>query len=463
MLEGLEIAEVHRTQLEYSGRLDTEYYRPEYLKYETLLKGRGSKPLSHVANFLIGPFGSAFTVENYTQDKTYRYIRGKDIKPMRLMDDDSVYMPQKDFERLSRYSLRPNDLLVSVVGTLGNAAIIEAEDTPAIFSCKSAVVRVNSINPYYLLTYLNSKFGHSLLLRKQRGAVQQGLNLDDLKTLDVFVASTELQIAIEKIYKKSTKITSDSTLAFAQAETLLLQTLGMTNFAPSSEAVNIKSFKDSFASSGRMDAEYYQPKYEMLLKLLKRDGLTIGDMAAVRNERFRPNLEGNFEYIEIGGLNGDGTVTAETTLHIAAPSRASQLVRSGDIVTSTVRPIRRLTGLIAPAQEASVCSSGFVVLNPQHIAAEVLLVFLRIPLICELLDLQTTATMYPAISEKDLLAIPIHKIKQAVQTQIAELVQQSFKLKAESERLLEVAKRAVEVAIEQDEAAGMAYIEAACV
>ena len=38
------------------------------------------------------------------------------------------------------------------------------------------------------------------------------------------------------------------------------------------------------------------------------------------------------------------------------------------------------------------------------------------------------------------------------------LAQQSFTLKAQSERLLEAAKRAVEIAIEQDEAAGMAYL-----
>ncbi|MEO7231567.1 MAG: hypothetical protein ABIW96_02480 [Polaromonas sp.] len=36
--------------------------------------------------------------------------------------------------------------------------------------------------------------------------------------------------------------------------------------------------------------------------------------------------------------------------------------------------------------------------------------------------------------------------------------QQSFTLKAQSECLLEAAKRAAEIAIEQDEAAGMAYL-----
>jgi hypothetical protein len=36
----------------------------------------------------------------------------------------------------------------------------------------------------------------------------------------------------------------------------------MADFSPSTESINIKSFKDSFAATGRLDAEYYQPKYE---------------------------------------------------------------------------------------------------------------------------------------------------------------------------------------------------------
>lgn len=46
------------------------------------------------------------------------------------------------------------------------------------------------------------------------------------------------------------------------------------------------------------------------------------------------------------------------------------------------------------------------------------------------------------------------------QQKIAHLVQESFTLKAESERLLAVAKRTVETEIEQDEAAAMAYLAA---
>lgn len=46
---------------------------------------------------------------------------------------------------------------------------------------------------------------------------------------------------------------------------------------------------------------------------------------------------------------------------------------------------------------------------------------------------------------------PIPCIDDNTQTKIAALVKESFSQKSESERLLEAAKRAVEIAIEQDE------------
>ncbi|MDD1628849.1 MAG: hypothetical protein LUQ48_00300 [Methylococcaceae bacterium] len=62
--------------------------------------------------------------------------------------------------------------------------------------------------------------------------------------------------------------------------------------------------------------------------------------------------------------------------------------------------------------------------------------------------------LYP----KDIDNFYIPFINEDTQTQIVDLVQQSFALKAKSERLLETAKRAVEIAIETDEQTAMAYI-----
>jgi type I restriction enzyme M protein len=140
LMDGLEAAEVMYRNLEFSGRIDSEYYRPEFLDFETKILSTNHCLLKEEAKFLIGPFGSQFIVENYDKDSPYRYVRGRDVKPFFVVDDENANMPESDYERLSKYKLKENDLLISVVGTLGNVSIVTNDVLPAIFSCKSTVV-----------------------------------------------------------------------------------------------------------------------------------------------------------------------------------------------------------------------------------------------------------------------------------------------------------------------------------
>lgn len=128
-----------------------------------------------------------------------------------------------------------------------------------------------------------------------------------------------------------------------------------------------------------------------------------------------------------------------------------------DIITSTVRPIRRLSAQIDPDQNGYVCSSGFVVLEPTGIRPELLLTFLRLPIICELMDLLASASMYPAISEAEILGLPLPSVDDATEKAVVAAVQEGRAARAHS--LLDAAKRAVEIAIEDSEAAALAYLD----
>jgi hypothetical protein len=77
----------------------------------------------------------------------------------------------------------------------------------------------------------------------------------------------------------------------------------------------------------------------------------------------------------------------------------------------------------------------------------VLLTFLRLPVICEILDLHTTASMYPAISVQRLMGIPILVPSERVQQQIISKIQEGAALRRKSSRLLDRAKSAIEDAI----------------
>jgi type I restriction enzyme S subunit len=90
--------------------------------------------------------------------------------------------------------------------------------------------------------------------------------------------------------------------------------------------------------------------------------------------------------------------------------------------------------------------------------SETLLVLFKSNLMQNLLKQGCTGTILTAINKDEFYSLPVPMINEDIQNKIADLVQQSFALKAQSTHLLDVAKRAVEVAIEQDEAAAFAYI-----
>ena len=73
--------------------------------------------------------------------------------------------------------------------------------------------------------------------------------------------------------------------------------------------------------------------------------------------------------------------------------------------------------------------------------------YLRLPVVCEILDLHTTASMYPAISTTDLLNVPIPIPSSEVRSKIVELTQKSRRSRREAKHLLEEAKRRVEAMI----------------
>ena len=450
--------------LEYSGRLDSEYYRPKWLAFEALIHKRGGKPLSDVADFLIGPFGSAFNVDNYTKDKKYRYIRGKDVKPMQLMNNDNVYMPQADFDRLSKYALKKNDLLLSVVGTVGNAAIVEEKNLPAIFSCKSTVIRTKTINPYYLLSYLNSKFGQSLLRRKERGAVQQGLNLDDLKRLDFYQAEQDFQDATAEAYRAAANANVASNMAYRQAETLLLHTLSLSSFEPTCEKANVKSLSESFGKTGRLDAEHYQPKYEQLYKILAANNnlFKLGDRLSFNQRGSQPDYADkglpvvNSKHVQRGEVNMTDTRFA------TMPDKANAVViKKGDVLINGTGV--GTIGRAAPYLHASnaLPDNHVTVLRTDALSP-----------ICLALYLNSIAGQYQVeqyfkgssgqieLYPADIANFWCPELDESVQNKIDALIEESFALKSKSKQLLEAAKRAVEIAIEQDEAAAMAYLAA---
>jgi len=467
LLEGLDISEVRLSQLEFSGRLDSEYYRPSHIGLEKLIFARDGVPLSTLCDFVIGPFGSAFTVENYTDNQTYRYIRGKDVKPMRLVESDNVYMPKADFDRLSKYALRAGDILVSVVGTLGNSALIEKKHLPAIFSCKNTALRTRGIDPRYLITYLNCEYGSSLLVRKERGAVQKGLNLDDLKTLTVYVASTSLQRAISEIHISAATENEKAKEHLSKAETTLLRALELENWNAPEPLSYIRSSRDAF-DAGRLDAQYFHPaKTEALAKLSALSNCTVGDQFNSIRELWQPdddsspNVVRNYDLTDALSPFLDGT---KEPIHRTSIASTKKKIRGGDLVVSRLGSYLKEIAVVQSGGSVSmVASTEYIVLRPKQsgsVSVEALLIFLRSSLPQVVFKWSQDGSTHPRFDEKELLRLPLPRVLIRHSKEYVTIVHSLIAKRERATQLLDAAKRAIEIAIEQDEKVAFDYLEA---
>ncbi len=466
LLEGLEISEILLKDLEFSKRLDAEYYKKLLLHYEQQIRQNSEYiKLSDDANFLIGPFGSSFDTSNYIDNGEYRYVRGQDVKPFQLKDQEIRYLPKDDYFRLEKYALKENDILISVVGTLGNACSVRKKDLPAIFSCKSTAIRTKNINSNYLVAFLNSKYGRGLLLRKERGAIQKGLNLEDLKTILVPSFSTLFQLQIDKLIREADILIENSKNKYLNAENLLLNEIGLKDFTPSKEAVNIKSFKESFSITKRLDAEYYQKKYDdiELVILNYKNGfsklknqieyITTGEYAinySLKNENLRP-------YIRNTNIN-NGIINTDDN-YFVNPIDFRSKSKVDEILTSRVGTIG-LFGVVKENQVDFVYSDNILCFKfIEGLLPDVYALLFSTKYYHQLLEKLSGGSVQPLITQTSLKELYIPLIKLKVQEKVAILLEESFKHKAESERLFDVSKKAVEMAIEADEDAAIRFIE----
>lgn len=144
------------------------------------------------------------------------------------------------------------------------------------------------------------------------------------------------------------------------------------------------------------------------------DDLWLSDLADLVNERTNPAkfVSETFDYIEISNVSPNSfTVKAKEVPITEAPSRARKLVRSGDVLVSTVRPERRTIGIVRDSNDGAVCTTGFAVLRPKAVDSYTLAKLLGSDFVTAQLLRYNIGIAYPAIEETCLsdVLLPIRK------------------------------------------------------
>jgi len=425
------------SRIEQSLRMDGEYYQPLYLHYANItLSGETLETNTAITH--------PIEIKRVYEKSGVQILLAQNIRYNRLDFSTVVYMPLSVVNQISRNKLSVDDVVMTRSGAnFGDAAVYKGVPSE-IYACADClIIRPRDIPGGYLSTYLNTKIGRALLTRGAYGMAQPHIAPNYLYTMRLPRFGDDFEQEIDKLVVQAYELEGHSKTLYTEAETLLLAELGLEALDLSHQTTYTQKASQVWAA-GRLDAEYFQSKYQRAMEIMAQSGKTVNDVARLAKRRFKPKPGQSFQYIEIGGVGQAGYAESQTVPGENAPSRAQWIVKAGDVITSTVRPIRRLSAFIELEQDGYVCSSGFAVLKPTAIEPEVLLAYLRLPVVCEILNLHTSASMYPAISITDLLDIPFPIPSDKVRTRVVELVKKSQENQREAKRLLEQAKRRVE-------------------
>ena len=161
--------------LKFENMLDNESLEKKSIKIESICEVKGGKRL---------PLDSDL-IENRN---SHPYIRIRDLKEncFVVLNNEFLYVDEETQKEIARYITDTNDLLISIVGTIGLTALVHKSlDKANLTENCVKLTKMKNLIPEYVLIYLRSKTGQYAISQATVGAVQAKLPLKNIQNLDI--------------------------------------------------------------------------------------------------------------------------------------------------------------------------------------------------------------------------------------------------------------------------------------
>ena len=453
--------------LESDSRLDSEFYKPNLIKSYRNLK---SKPFTFLGSkdFYVtdGEHGSP----DWDVNSGIKYITAENIEKNLIKETDFANISESQNTRNTRSILKDTDVLLYSVGAYcGNAAKMERHLLPANIPRSVAIIRAKSkiFNPSYISTFLNTEYGTFQTERLKAGNAQPMLALEQIKKIAIPNLLEDFQLKISDICDKSYYLRTEAKSLYQQAEDLLLEELGLKDWKPKHQLSYVKNYSDT-QHAERFDAEYFQPQYDAIIERIKnyKNGFSsLGKEGKFTSGSFVSDSfysESGTPYIRIKELSYKGSIDKEKMIFLDKKFKPKNETRvfESDFVIATIGNTIGKVNIIDKELSGAIPSnntSKYELNNKDN--SFFFHVLLQSPVVQKQIEREYTQTAQPKISDSSLSNIVIPSIDNHKKNLISEKMQNSFKNKGESKSLLEIAKKAVEIAIESNEEKATKWID----
>ncbi|EAI4083938.1 restriction endonuclease subunit S [Campylobacter jejuni] len=350
---------------------------------------------------------------------------------------------------------------------LKEMAVIQSKNFKQLLSTEYLVYRpkTNLLSSNTLLAFSLSRIVQTILNYSQYGTEHPRFYEFVFNEMPIPKCLLLMNTEIDSIMNKAYEVLEQSKIFYKKAEETLYLELGLdpknplqslldskTNNPTNSLNISIRTLKESFLKTGRLDSEYYQSKYEDIEKFIKSYPNGYDSFSSIINNKdtnFTPKNNENYSYIELANIGNNGNISEPISdLGKKLPTRARRIVSKGDVIISSIEGSLSSCALITQEFDKHLVSTGFFVLNSKLLNGETLLVMFKSQIFQEYLKKFPSGTILCAINKEELSKILIPTIDPTIQEKIAKYIQESFNLRKKSKQLLDNAKIKVEEQIQ---------------
>jgi len=455
---------VKLSELEGGKRIDAEYYKPEYLELSSKISSKEYSTLGNISSLLTdGDHGNPeYSTEGivYVTSGNLNEL-GVDIKGCNKISYEYAKKIRKDCFTTE------GDILLTTVGKIGISTIAQLSGIALSRDVSRIVIRKNTFYPEFISVYLNSKIGLLLTERESIGSVQKGLYLVQIRNLKIPKISNILQDKIKQNFLNAIKFDEQSLSLYSQAENLLLEELGLKDFKPKYEKTYTANLSDAL-SAHRIDAEYFQPAYEEVIEKLKEKNIEMKPLKKFILS-FQKGVEPGSEkyqnvgkpFIRVSNISIYGIINRDQKYlseELYKDLKENYEPKQGDILlTKDATPG---IAYVVKEEVEGIISSGIVKLqvNDREINKEYLALCINSVIGKMQAEKDCAGSIILHWKPEQIKQIKIPLLPLSTQQKITSLIQKSHETRKKAKELLDVAKKAVEIAIEKSEKDALNYL-----
>ena len=166
-------------------RLDAEHFQPKYYRVLDALKSLKSGQILPLGVLVESITNGQTPLHHDLSEGDITFLTAEHILDFRInYDSDKRVLKEHHNQKLKKTQLQQKDVLITIKGRIGNAAVVENLSKPVNINQDVALLRLRKeYHPYYIAGFINSLAGKALTEQIGTGQINPFLGLGNLQKL----------------------------------------------------------------------------------------------------------------------------------------------------------------------------------------------------------------------------------------------------------------------------------------